>query len=333
MISERPEVIWAALLGLTALLAAFVIAAVGALGGCDVVGLAASALGAVTACLVFVHELERVPVASPVLAVISLASLAAFLHMFFAAGREQLLLHRLPARPADGPLARLAEAAAGCQLAVLPAARPDAFCHGLLRPRLVVTSGLLARLDSDEQAAVLWHEAYHARSREPLKLLVARMAAATFFWMPLLRDLLDRYLLTRELAADRLAIARTSPAALAGALCEALAEATPAGALGIGDRAGARIERLFDPGASLPPLFRRRRLAASVAVAAALTVLIALPAQIDLSGVAHVYAVSWLTGHEGLASMLVAAALITATRVLGTRPYPRRRAKRPAMRA
>src|SRR5581483_11440936 len=113
-----------------------------------------------------------------------------------------------------------------------PAARPAAFCFGLLRPRIVFTTGLLNRLSEQEQLAALWHEAHHARLREPLRCLLARLAASTFFWVPVLSDVFDRYTLIRELDADRAATTRTSTAALAGALHEAAARPAFAGAVG-----------------------------------------------------------------------------------------------------
>src|SRR5439155_9434645 len=114
------------------------------------------------------------------------------------------------------------------------------FCFGLLHPRVAVTAGLLAQLTPDEQAAAVWHEIEHARVREPLRCLLARLATSAFFWIPALRDLLERYLLAKEVAADRHAAARTSRRALAGALHEVIGHPTPQGAVGFADAAAAR---------------------------------------------------------------------------------------------
>ena len=75
------------------------------------------------------------------------------------------------------------------------------------------------------------------RLREPLRALLARLIASTFFWLPALRDLFERYTLVRELDADRLAQARTSPRALAGALHAVAAGPRFAGSVGFADRA------------------------------------------------------------------------------------------------
>jgi len=96
--------------------------------------------------------------------------------------------------------------------------RPVAFCAGLLRPSVYVTTGLLARLGADELCAVVEHEAHHARRRDPLRLLVAQMLADAFA-LPSLRDLPDRQHATADLAADAAAVAASgTPGPLARAM-------------------------------------------------------------------------------------------------------------------
>ncbi|MGH3032370.1 MAG: hypothetical protein ACRDNE_16730, partial [Gaiellaceae bacterium] len=51
---------------------------------------------------------------------------------------------------------------------------------------------------------------------------------------------------------------------------------TPAGAVGLAEYAAARVDRLFDPHANLPPLFRFHRLALSALAVAAVLTLVAL---------------------------------------------------------
>ena len=62
----------------------------------------------------------------------------------------------------------------GRRVLVIPGAQPLAFCAGLLRPRVYVSTGALERLGEAELAAVVAHEAHHAARRDPLRLLVAR---------------------------------------------------------------------------------------------------------------------------------------------------------------
>lgn len=96
--------------------------------------------------------------------------------------------------------------------------RPRAFCHGLLRPRIYISSGALSTLAPAELAALLAHEHHHARRRDPLRLAVARVLGAALFFLPALPRLLDRYANEAELAADEAAARDGHVAALAAAL-------------------------------------------------------------------------------------------------------------------
>ena len=97
--------------------------------------------------------------------------------------------------------------------------RPQAFCAGLLRPRVYVSSGALVALDDDELRAVLAHERHHQLKRDPLRLLLLRAIGDALFFLPVLRRLRQRYAVLAELAADEAAVAAAgSRSALASAL-------------------------------------------------------------------------------------------------------------------
>jgi Zn-dependent protease with chaperone function len=98
--------------------------------------------------------------------------------------------------------------------------RPLAFCAGLIRPRVYVSTGAVAALETDELDAVLAHEAHHARYRDPLRILFARVLSDCLFFLPVLRRLSDRYAALAELAADAAAVRhqRGDPQPLAAAL-------------------------------------------------------------------------------------------------------------------
>jgi len=93
-----------------------------------------------------------------------------------------------------------------------------AVTHGLRRPRILLSTGLVEALDAAELTAVLVHERHHLRRRDPLRLLAARLLAGYGWYLPLLRWWAQRLALRRELAADRAATARAGVAAVAGAL-------------------------------------------------------------------------------------------------------------------
>lgn len=108
----------------------------------------------------------------------------------------------------------------GQQLRVIDVAKPVAFCAGLLRPRIYVSTGTLATLSDAELGAVVAHEGHHARLRDPLRVFFARALADGLFFLPALRPLSQRYAEVAELAADRAAVraSRDDAAPLASAL-------------------------------------------------------------------------------------------------------------------
>jgi Zn-dependent protease with chaperone function len=104
-----------------------------------------------------------------------------------------------------------------------------AFCAGFARPRIYLSTGALGLLSDTERAAVIAHEAHHARRRDPLRLLVMRALADGLFFLPALRRLADRYRALAELAADEAAVRATRDShALASALLAFDALADPA---------------------------------------------------------------------------------------------------------
>jgi Zn-dependent protease with chaperone function len=97
--------------------------------------------------------------------------------------------------------------------------RPYAYCRGYLRPQLWVSSGAVATLRPAELEAVLHHEDYHRRARDPMRILTTRVLEQIFFALPLIRQLGIRFEYAKELEADRAAVARQGTTRhLAGAL-------------------------------------------------------------------------------------------------------------------
>lgn len=86
---------------------------------------------------------------------------------------------------------------------VVRAPHPYSFCYGLLRPRICLSTGLVRLLSEAEIEAVLLHERYHLRHRDPLKILLARVLGHAFFFLPLVAELGRHYQLATEVAADR----------------------------------------------------------------------------------------------------------------------------------
>jgi Zn-dependent protease with chaperone function len=134
---------------------------------------------------------------------------------------------------------------------VIPEDRPHAFCAGLLRPRVYVSSGAVALLDELALHAVLAHEAHHARCRDPLRLAVGRVLARALFFVPGLAALVRRHQELAELGADETAInaAPENRSALAQAMLAFSDASTGAGSVGIDPR---RVDHLLGE----PPSWR-----------------------------------------------------------------------------
>lgn len=140
------------------------------------------------------------------------------------------------------------------RLVVVANREPLSFCYGLWRPRICLSQGLVELLTESEMEAVLRHEAYHLRRREPLRMAVAICLSRFFFFVPLLAELRDHYLAEKEVAADAFAVAHIGRAALARALRKFIAAQSvptipsPAAVAGLSVTAR-RVDRLINPSA------------------------------------------------------------------------------------
>lgn len=129
---------------------------------------------------------------------------------------------RLHAPPAVVIAAQAAQLAG--RIDVVEASRPFAFVYGWLRPRVCISSGLVAILSEKELEAVLHHERRHVAGRDPLRLLLAQVTGAAFSVVPEFRRLVRDYTLAIEVAADQHVIATMgSPRWLASALLKTMA--------------------------------------------------------------------------------------------------------------
>ncbi|MGH2376852.1 MAG: M56 family metallopeptidase [Candidatus Limnocylindria bacterium] len=177
--------------------------------------------------------------------------------------RRVLALHRPIATPT-----RLATAAraVGVSDAVVCFAdpRPYAYCRGFLRPEVWVSSGALTALKPRELEAVLLHEAFHRRQRDPLRILVGLVLSQLLFAQPLIRLLAARFEVAKELDADRAAVrAQGTIRHLASALYQLgrspLPLATSELAVGAWSLSRARVDQLCGaPEQELLPLLSPR---------------------------------------------------------------------------
>lgn len=110
-----------------------------------------------------------------------------------------------------------------------------AFCAGLARPRVYVSTAALALLDDSALDAVIAHERHHARRRDPARLALGRVLARALFFVPGLAALTERQRALAELTADESAIATAhgDRSALARAML-GFADAAAPGASSVG---------------------------------------------------------------------------------------------------
>lgn len=89
---------------------------------------------------------------------------------------------------------------------VLPTLQITAFTIGLFRPKIVISEGMLQAFSEEEIDAIVLHEEYHQKNRDPLKLFVFTLLAEGMMYIPILKGLLQRYQVYQELSADKYAM-------------------------------------------------------------------------------------------------------------------------------
>lgn len=195
-------------------------------------------------------------------------------------GLRAVVRHRRSQRRLMRGLQLLDRLRAGSSTAEIFAdSRPQAFCAGLIRPRVYLSTGALNVLSCHELEAVLAHEAHHATRRDPLRVLLAGVLRDALFFLPIMRHVADRYAALAEMAADEAAVRQCGDnAALASAMLT-FDERAPSGTVGI---APERVDHLLGQ----PPQWQLSLslLAAAIVTLAAVAVLGAATASVVPSG-------------------------------------------------
>lgn len=181
------------------------------------------------------------------------------------------------------------------RVAVVRAEQPFAFCYGLLRPRICLSTGLVHLLDDQELEAVLLHEFYHLQNHDPLKIVLARTLGRAFFFLPVIDELSRRYAMARELAADRAVIgAQGHGHWLAAVLYKLITHPPPfadgpAAIVGLTTVTDLRIDHLLDGRDPEPIRFSPSAVLISTFVLLAVTSLVLSPGLVGVGtpGLAH----------------------------------------------
>ncbi|MGH2969175.1 MAG: M56 family metallopeptidase [Solirubrobacteraceae bacterium] len=197
----------------------------------------------------------------------------------------------------------------GIRVRLFEDGRPHAFCAGLVRPRVYLSTGARATLNGPELRAVMAHEEHHARQRDPLRLMLAQVAGDALFFLPVMRRARERYGDLAEIAADEAAVRRTGgPGPLAAAMLR-FDQHAAAGAVGI---ASERVDHLC----GVRP---RWELSASLLAGAGLSIL-------GIASLAYAAAVATPSGGMSLAMLsmqacgiaMVAVPAVAAVWIVGT---------------
>lgn len=219
------------------------------------------------------------------LTAITFAFLTSIWHKFFSTRRrvQQILCEPCPLSPHLEQLAQ--EMGLAGRLRLIRNDQSVLFSYGLINPQVCLSTGLVNRFDGEELRAVLWHEQYHIRQRDPLRILAATALARALFFIPMIDELQDAYQRDKEIAADVEATERMGDAGpLARALLKVLATdaiempavAVTAGALKVTQD---RIAHLLNHRPTTRPISARGALA-SLAAILAISMLSLLPVEI-----------------------------------------------------
>lgn len=83
-----------------------------------------------------------------------------------------------------------------------------AYCLGVRHPKIYFSTELISQLSKKELEAVLRHEQYHLENRDTFTMIVASVANSLFPFFPLVNDLIKKYRIEREIAADKFAVSK-----------------------------------------------------------------------------------------------------------------------------
>jgi beta-lactamase regulating signal transducer with metallopeptidase domain len=185
-------------------------------------------------------------------------------------GRDTQSLRRRLMRRTHAPRGALRAAAVRTGLeefvVELGGPRTTAFTYGVWRPRIVVTTTLAEAMTPAQLDATLRHEESHLRRLDPLRRGLLAVAAATFWYVPLVRHWQSCQVVRQELLADRHAIDSCGSRAVAGALL--VASRAPSedlvAAMGNPSLLECRIAHLEGHEVPQPPVLTRSLVALSV---------------------------------------------------------------------
>lgn len=77
------------------------------------------------------------------------------------------------------------------------------FSYGLFNPKICVSLDLTKSLSRNELKAVLIHERNHINNNDPAKILLGQVFTSMFFFIPVLKDIHNSFVISKEVDADK----------------------------------------------------------------------------------------------------------------------------------
>lgn len=81
--------------------------------------------------------------------------------------------------------------------------KPQAFCLGIVHPKIYISTSLIRIMNIKELEAILLHEKYHLNKNHNLFLVIFSLINNLFLFFPFINDLYKRYMVKKEIEADR----------------------------------------------------------------------------------------------------------------------------------
>jgi beta-lactamase regulating signal transducer with metallopeptidase domain len=88
------------------------------------------------------------------------------------------------------------------QIVVINISKHLAFNYGFLKPKIVISSGLIKDLSFRELEAVVLHESYHLKKEHVFLFVLAEISKALLFFIPVTNSLVNIIKLRSEISAD-----------------------------------------------------------------------------------------------------------------------------------
>jgi len=79
---------------------------------------------------------------------------------------------------------------------------------GLLRPKIIVSTGVIDMFSKQEVEAILLHERYHALNRDPFKIFLLTLILDGMGYIPSMKTMVSNFRTWKELLADQFAMSQ-----------------------------------------------------------------------------------------------------------------------------